>query len=318
MNQIDWTPIVEAVWSQLSWIIPAILLVVALKALRPYLRGRIGEAAVARALRRRFTEVANDLILPDGRGGLTQIDHMALTPQGILVVETKTYSGTLFGKEREPTWTQVLGRARNSFQNPLRQNFAHRKAIEALEPGAKVHALVVFAGTAHFPKGIPEGVCTLAGLEQTIAPLDTGEIPQRLRTTWDRLLQAAPTDAGARRAHLNGLRSRFGHVRRVRWAVLVAILALVWLATDWIFWSPATTRPGQATSGGLSAPISAAPVPPTPVPVVNAIARSPTMPAATGQTGAVMRTATAATTGPGIPKPVASIEWTDPRTQDDR
>ena len=31
------------------------------------------------------------LVLRDGRGGLTQIDHLALTTDGLLVVETKNY-----------------------------------------------------------------------------------------------------------------------------------------------------------------------------------------------------------------------------------
>lgn len=56
--------------------------------LHAWLAGRRGEAAVSRALRRRLAHVADDVILPDGRGGLTQIDHLALTPTGVLVVET--------------------------------------------------------------------------------------------------------------------------------------------------------------------------------------------------------------------------------------
>jgi len=114
------------------WFIPAFLAIAALKGLVPWLSGRLGEVRVGARLRGLFPRVLDDLILPDGRGGLTQIDHLALTPAGLLVVETKTYSGSIFGTATEPTWTQAIGRQRNRFQNPLRQNYGHVRAIEAL------------------------------------------------------------------------------------------------------------------------------------------------------------------------------------------
>jgi hypothetical protein len=120
-----------------------------------WLAGRRGEAAVSAALRHRFQYVADDVILPDGRGGLTQIDHLALIPTGLLVVETKNYSGLILGRASEPTWTKVVGRQRIAFQNPLRQNFAHLAAVRALAPGLPIHGRVVFLDQAGFPKGPP-------------------------------------------------------------------------------------------------------------------------------------------------------------------
>ena len=125
----------------------------------PRLSGWIGERRVSAKLKRLFPAVRHDLILPDGRGGLTQLDHLALTPAGLLVVETKTYSGIILGQANESTWTQVIGRRRHSFHNPLRQNYAHVRALEALVPDIPIEGQVVFAGSARFPKGLPEGVC---------------------------------------------------------------------------------------------------------------------------------------------------------------
>lgn len=82
-------------------------------------------------------------------------DHLALTPAGLLVVETKTYSGIILGQPNESTWTQAIGRQRHRFQNPLRQNFAHVRVIEALVPDIPVEGRVVFASHAQFPKGLP-------------------------------------------------------------------------------------------------------------------------------------------------------------------
>ena len=49
----------------------------------------------------------NDVILktPDGT---TQIDHILISPYGIFVIETKDYSGWIFGSERQKKWTQSL------------------------------------------------------------------------------------------------------------------------------------------------------------------------------------------------------------------
>src|SRR5271157_3745938 len=80
--------------------------------LRPRLLGRQGQAAVSRRLRRYYAKVANDLILPNGRGGLTQIDHLVLTPAGLVVVETKNYHGLIFGQVGDRNWTQCIGRQR--------------------------------------------------------------------------------------------------------------------------------------------------------------------------------------------------------------
>ena len=82
---MDYTPIISAVfWPVLLFAVLTALVAV----LRPRFVGAIGEAVVSRKLRRYCAEVADDLILPDGRGGLTQVDHLALTPTGLLVVET--------------------------------------------------------------------------------------------------------------------------------------------------------------------------------------------------------------------------------------
>jgi hypothetical protein len=291
-------------------------LIFALKALLPGLRGRAGEAAVGRALKRRFPEVANDAILPDGRAGLTQIDHLVLTPRGILVVETKNYAGSVLGHAREPTWTQVVGRKRSAFQNPLRQNYAHRKAVEALEPGVPVHELVVFAGEARFPKGIPEGACTLAGLDRAVAPWRDGEVTPDLRAAWDRLRQAVRTDRRARAAHLDGLQMRFGGSRRTRLPAAVALGATVWLAVG-LFQNPGSI-PSVKAPEPRPAFVAAAPsvlarpraVPAQPVLRASAPLQSPpAAPASTRPLPPTPRT--------DARKRAASIEWAGDPASDD-
>ncbi len=104
--------------------------------------------------------VLSDLILPV-EGGTTQIDHLVLSRFGIFVIETKNMSGWIFGCAGQQKWTQVQkGGKRRRFQNPLRQNYAHIKAVqEVLEVDLQVlHNFVVFVGSAEPKTEMPENV----------------------------------------------------------------------------------------------------------------------------------------------------------------
>ncbi|MEA1052253.1 nuclease-related domain-containing protein [Lamprobacter modestohalophilus] len=203
MPDQDFSPLTAAVVEPLLGLLTLVLILSLLKAFLPRLRGLLGERAVARVLKRQALRVANDIILPDGRGGLTQIDHLVLTPTGILVIETKNYSGLIFGREREARWTQVVGRHRHPFQNPLRQNYGHIKAVETLTTTIAVEGRVVFVGRARFPKGRPPGVVDLAGLQRDLAAMPKREIPLALRLEWEALIAQARQDRRTRRASIS-------------------------------------------------------------------------------------------------------------------
>lgn len=130
-----------------------------------------GEAAVRRTLAREFPNddfhLMNNLTLPDGVGGTTQIDHVLVSPVGIFVIETKHYTGWIFGDERAAQWTQTIYKRKSRFQNPIHQNFKHVKTLEKLLDGIPpdhIHSLVVFTGDAEFKTSIPRGVLPLIDL----------------------------------------------------------------------------------------------------------------------------------------------------------
>ena len=202
---MEYTPIISALFAPLL-LFAVLAALVAL--LRPRFVGAIGEAAVSRRLRRHFPEVADDLILPDGRGGLTQVDHLALTPAGLLVVETKNYGGLILGQARDQTWTQCIGRQRHKLQNPLRQNYGHIKAIQALAPAVPVSGLVVFTNRGRFPKGQPSGVVMLSDLRPVVGQDVDADVPQTYRHAWDAVVAQSRTDRATRKAHLIGVRRR--------------------------------------------------------------------------------------------------------------
>ncbi len=118
----------------------------------PYWIGRGGEKFVTKKLLQLDAihyKVLNDLLLPSsGSLDTTQIDHVVVSNYGIFCIETKAYQGWIFGNANQENWTQVIFRHKEKFYNPLRQNYAHVKAVEELVKSkyskAQIFSLVAF------------------------------------------------------------------------------------------------------------------------------------------------------------------------------
>lgn len=106
-----------------------------------------------------LTQSFHNILIPVG-DGFTQIDHIIVSPKGVFVIEQKHFSGWIFGSQFDKEWTQVLNGKKFPFQNPLRQNTLHTKAItEFLKiPERHVLSTVVFSGGAQFKKHMPRNV----------------------------------------------------------------------------------------------------------------------------------------------------------------
>lgn len=158
---MDYTPLFKPLLNAFTWLIPAALLVGLLKS--PFVKGWIGELLVRlfahwqldRQVYRRLHNVTLNTL-----DGTTQIDHVFLSPYGIFVLETKNMSGWIFGGEKQPQWTQKLYKRTFKFQNPLRQNYKHLKALEALLGVAPehLHSVITFVGGSTFKTPMPANV----------------------------------------------------------------------------------------------------------------------------------------------------------------
>lgn len=141
----------------------------------PAWKGKSGERAVKSVLGQTtpgFQYVLNDyIIVQDGKS--SQIDHILLNSHGIFVIETKNYSGKIYGKENQLQWTQSLnyGREKHSFYNPIKQNATHAYRIKALVKGlpfyVPVYSYVVFVQN-NPPRPPSNKVVALSQLGQAI------------------------------------------------------------------------------------------------------------------------------------------------------
>lgn len=129
-----------------------------------------GEAIVSRLICQQFRapdfHLLNHITLKVA-DGTTQIDHILVSRFGVFVIETKDYSGWIFGNATQPTWTQVLFHSKFKFQNPILQNFRHVRAVQDLLdflPPEAVKSVVVLAGEAEFKSEMPQGVVYVSEL----------------------------------------------------------------------------------------------------------------------------------------------------------
>lgn len=157
---MDFSPIINQIF-KLWWVIPILLVLGVFKT--PWFKGVLGEALVKFAAKLRLPadtyHPIHNVTLPT-LDGTTQIDHIFVSRFGIFVVETKNMKGWIFGGEKQPQWTQKIFKKSFKFQNPLRQNYKHTKALESaldVSPNA-IHSVVVFAGESKFKSPMPANV----------------------------------------------------------------------------------------------------------------------------------------------------------------
>lgn len=131
-------------------IVIAILVAVAGAALKtPKMKGVVGEWKVRRKIGKTqdgVRYVLNDVLF-DTENKSCQIDHIVINENGVFVIETKNYSGRIYGTELQHEWTQVLqyGKVKNKLYNPIKQNQTHIYELEKIiGKDVPIKSLIVF------------------------------------------------------------------------------------------------------------------------------------------------------------------------------
>jgi hypothetical protein len=160
-----------------EWIgIGAVLLLLAAGCfwgLRAYRRRARRRALLARLERVAF-EAVHQVLVPDGMGGFIHIDHLLLTPRGVLVLDTRRVAGLIFGGDQMSDWT-VMGRSRRyTFDNPQPALYDRIAAVKALTGEVPVEGRLLFSNVGKFTKGMPKWVLMLDGIEVEFPVVDRG------------------------------------------------------------------------------------------------------------------------------------------------
>jgi hypothetical protein len=161
---------IEPQWIGLA---AAILLLAALGffGLRAYQRRARRRSLLAR-LGRIASAAAHQVLVPDGMGGFIHIDHILLTPRGIVILDTRRVPGLIFGGDQMSDWT-VMGRGhRYTFDNPQPALYDRIAAVKAMVGEVPVEGRLLFSNVGKFTKGIPKWVVMLDGMEVEFPVVD--------------------------------------------------------------------------------------------------------------------------------------------------
>ena len=132
--------------------------------------GFIGERHTANLVKRAANCRVYRDIYAAGSHGVQQIDIVAVTPKGILVIEKKTYIGLIVGRAYDRQWKVFVNRGRQKFsmKNPHHQNFGHIQALceNFPEMKGKCIDLVIFGNNAKLGDGIPDATIRDADIKR--------------------------------------------------------------------------------------------------------------------------------------------------------
>ena len=169
-----------------------------------HVKGAIGEAKITHILRRLPKDeyhIFHDITL-ETKFGSSQIDHIAVSRNGIYVIETKNYKGWIHGGERSEYWTQSIYRHKSTFRNPVKQNWSHVIALKELLSGIgriEYHPIVVFAGSAtlknvysKLPVIYSDQLISQIMSTQATYPLSADELQEILRRLRDPQVRPLP------------------------------------------------------------------------------------------------------------------------------
>jgi len=142
------------------YFLPLILVVLLLVFLFVY-RRRVRERSFQGVLDAIAFERISDLIIPNADEGEIQIDHLVLTAEGLLIIDVKEVSGTVFGSDKMQDWTVISKEGRFTFSNPQPALYDRIAAVRQIVRQVPVAGRILFLDGADFTKGVPGLVCGL-------------------------------------------------------------------------------------------------------------------------------------------------------------
>ena len=166
----------------------------------------------------------DNVILEDGLGGHKVLEHLLLTPQGLLVLLPRNCEGALFGGEKIESWTQMVRGKSYHFENPLHQVDELLNTLRYHLPGIPIEGRVLFCGSCRFPKGRPGRILLLEEMNGTVGRVEQAVVPV-LEEAWQQL-QRQPRAAAVAANPLSLL------LRSSLWLALSLLL----MATAWLVW----------------------------------------------------------------------------------
>jgi ssDNA-binding Zn-finger/Zn-ribbon topoisomerase 1 len=186
--------------------------------LKPKLKGIYGESIVALQLSQLSSKkykILNDVLIQNDVRS-SQIDHIVVSNYGVFVIETKNFSGWIFGNEHSNNWTKTLYKKKYHFRNPILQAWGHITTLKAV--------LSDCHHTPYFPIVVFTGNSTLRNIKANVPVVKTGGLIRHIKNEsntehlsneavdqiYNKLVRLNKTDKASRKFHIRKAKSYHG------------------------------------------------------------------------------------------------------------
>lgn len=197
-------------------------------------KGRKGERLTERELKLvrlfgRNGKILRNVYVPKDNGETSEIDVVFITQKGIFVIESKNYSGWIFGDEKSAYWTAMLpNKDKNRFFNPIKQNKTHIKWLgQYLGDGIPLFSVVVFSERCELKKVTVESpdvhVIKRDRLYATVRSIwdnsDDRLDENQINAVYQKLEALAHVDQAVKAAHIENIKLKYQQTESLEPAV---------------------------------------------------------------------------------------------------
>ena len=178
-----------------------------------------------------------NVYIPRNNGKTSEIDVILFHPKGLFVIESKNYSGWIFGNEKNKYWTQVLPVRRwkshkERFYNPIMQNATHIRAVRKhIDDTIPVYSVIAFSDECTFKDVTVKSnvvVTHYSRLYKSINNIISNSNylipPELLNRTYENLSQFSNVDYS----------TKIQHIYNIKWPCIMPAVYLYFLHILWI------------------------------------------------------------------------------------
>ena len=172
-----------------------------------------------------------NLYIPIENNKFSEIDIVLFHPKGIFVIESKNYSGWIFGDERQTKWTQTLpisyGRTHKEyFYNPIQQNNTHIKNLrKCIDNKVPIYSVIAFSDsctlkkvTTHSNVIITQYRNILLDIKLKIAEIDKNYLNNTdLDALYNKLYQYSQANDDVKIQHIQNIKSAKSHFGEINY-----------------------------------------------------------------------------------------------------
>ena len=105
--------------------------------------------------------ILRNIYIPKGNNRYNEIDLLFITFKGLFIIESKNYTGYVYGSLQGKYWLiRLYGNINEKYRlyNPIRQNDSHIKyLLKYLDSDIKTYSLIVFSNRSRL-QNIPSGI----------------------------------------------------------------------------------------------------------------------------------------------------------------